>query len=186
MGRNGAITGSRCEGRPGWVHGVASSTQPGALPLGTAERHAQRTPIQAAVRGLSYMGFDYEIRGGPAKLTPRGPPLIVRKMCLQVPSDQSVLQNGPGRQDIWAAWLGSARTLRACASSRLTSAMSRDLLLSLRFTSPCKAAVSSSIRARAASRGSGPGCSLPLRSLSNSPCILCLLGTASRRLAERL
>src|SRR6266702_5258373 len=67
---------SRREGRPSWVHGVASSTQPGALPLGTAERHAQRTPIQAAVR----VGFDYEIRGGPAKLTPRGPPLIVRKM----------------------------------------------------------------------------------------------------------
>ena len=74
MGRNGAITGSRCEGRPGWVHGVASSTQPGALPLGTAERHAQRTPIQAAVRGLSYMGFDYEIRGGPSEANaPRAP-----------------------------------------------------------------------------------------------------------------
>ncbi len=118
MGRNGAITGSRCEGRPGWVHGVASSTQPGALPLGTAERHAQRTPIQAAVRGLSYMGFDYEIRGGPAKLTPRGPPLIVRKMCLQVPSDQSC----PSERSGSAGHLGGmARICQNPASMRQQS-----------------------------------------------------------------
>jgi hypothetical protein len=44
------------------------------------------TPLSAI---SLHMGSDYEIRKGPARLMSCGPQRIVRKMCLQVPSDQS-------------------------------------------------------------------------------------------------